>query len=71
MSEPIRDDEKALWARVEAGELPRYAGQALGIPSKRVAYLCEKWSRQGRYNYGVSVDMGWPEVTPTDREEQA
>lgn len=59
MSGEVRADERALWERVYAGERPRYAGQELGIPSKRVAYLCEKWARQGKYDWGVCIDLGW------------
>lgn len=59
---PTRPDEEALWAAFGATaehRTPREAGQALGIPTKRVAYLCEKWAQQGRYDYGVIVDLGW------------
>ena len=56
----MRNDEKALWEAVLAGEKPRDAGPRLGIPYKRVLYLCEKWSKQRKYEYGVSADLGWP-----------
>ena len=59
-----RQDERELWAAFGDGtpnSTPREAGFALGIPSKRVAYLCLKWSRQRRYDYGVTVDLGWKE----------
>ena len=54
-----KPDELALWAALEAGEWPRDAGHRLGIPPRRVNYLCEKWSRQGIYDYGVVCDLGW------------
>jgi hypothetical protein len=57
---PIGDDEAQLWERVLARERPRDAGAELGIHPKRVIALCLKWSRQGRYDYGVAADMGWP-----------
>lgn len=31
----------------------------LGIPWKRGAYLCQKWTDKGWYDYGVAVDLGW------------
>ncbi len=55
----MKPDEVALWARVLAGETPRLAGEALSIPPKRVDFLCGKWARQGIYDYGVCVDLGW------------
>lgn len=64
-----KPDEMALWAALVAGEWPRTAGPRLGIPSRRVWYLCEKWARQGIYDYGVSCDLGWinqhPDFPPT------
>ncbi len=54
-----RDDEKALWAALLTGEQPRYAGRRLGVPPRRVEYLCEKWARKGAYEYGVVHDLGW------------
>lgn len=56
----VRADEVTLWAAVKSGEPPRDAGRRLGVPPNRVRYLCEKWSRQGVYDYGVTVDLGWP-----------
>lgn len=56
---PVKPDERALYARVRAGEKPRYAGEALGMPPKRVEYLCDKWGRKGWYDSGVSEDLGW------------
>ena len=59
-----RQDEIELWSAFGDGtthSTPRGAGIALGIPSKRVNYLCEKWARQRRYDYGVCVDLGWKE----------
>lgn len=53
-------DEQALWARLLTGEKPRYAGSALGIPPRRIRYLCEKWARRGLYDWRVVVDLGWP-----------
>lgn len=59
MNMPVRSDEIALWAALEAGEWPRDAGPRLGIPPNRVRYLCEKWARQGKYEWGTYVTLGW------------
>ena len=56
----VKPDELALWEAVMAGEFPRDAGRRLGIPPKRVIRLCEKWTDRGDYDYGTSVDLGWP-----------
>lgn len=60
-----REDEDRLWAAVLAGATPRDAGIELGMPWKRITYLCGKWAKQGRYEYGVTIDLGWP--TPKGR----
>lgn len=51
-----------MWAAVMGGEKPRDAGTRLGIHPKRVYSLCLKWASQGKYEYGVCVDLGWPIV---------
>ena len=59
-----RQDEIQLWDAFGDGaahQWPRDAGIALGIHRKRVDYLCLKWLKQRRYNYGVTVDLGWKE----------
>lgn len=57
-------DERALWNLVVVSDLtPRAAGKLLDVHTKRVAYLCKKWARAGIYDYGVTVDLGWP-TTP-------
>jgi hypothetical protein len=62
MISSVKDDEKELWEAFPLQfQYPRDAGLALGIPSKRVLYLCEKWSRQKRYEYGTVADLGWKE----------
>lgn len=60
----MKPDELALWEAAVAGEWPRIAGLRLGIHPKRIIYLCEKWARQGRYDFGVSPDLGWTEPQP-------
>ena len=32
------------------------------VNKKRLWCLLEKWSKQGFYNYGVSLDLGWFEI---------
>ena len=55
-----RPDEIALWDSFPVPfEFPRDAAAALGMPPRRLYYLCVKWSNQGIYDYGVSADMGW------------
>lgn len=41
------------------GLLPRDVINEYPINHKRAWYLLEKWSRQGKYEYGVSLDTGW------------
>ena len=55
----MKPDELALWEALLAGESPRDAGERLGVPPKRVLYLCHKWADQGDYDYGVAADLGW------------
>ena len=59
MTMPKMNDEIALWNSFGGGVSPRQAGQELGINHKRIDYLCAKWSKQGIYDYGVCVDLGW------------
>lgn len=59
-TDAIKADEVALWREVVTGSAPRDAGKRLGIPAMRVITLCEKWGRQGKYQWGVSADLGWP-----------
>jgi hypothetical protein len=56
-----KDDETLLWESFpdSIAQTPRDAGKILGIPAKRVCYLCSKWEKKGLYEYGVSIDLGW------------
>lgn len=57
---PPRQDETDLWMLVhDCGVKPRNGARIMGMHPKRLLYLCEKWSRQGKYDYGVSADLGW------------
>lgn len=57
----MKQDEKALWEMFgnKSFPTPREAARHLGIPSKRVDYLCRKWGKQNLYDWGTSVDLGW------------
>lgn len=60
----MKDDEAQLWQAFGSHAkytTPREAGKSLGIPTKRVEYLCRKWARNKIYNYGTTIDMGWKE----------
>lgn len=62
MNMPKRDDEIALWNAFGDGkefERVRDAGIALGIPPRRVYYLCCKWAEKGLYDWGTWHDLGW------------
>lgn len=64
MNMPKRADEVELWNSFGCGtphEWPRDAAAAMGMPWRRLQYLCEKWASQGVYDYGTSCDMGWKE----------
>jgi len=71
----MKQDEKLLLkALLEIPDDARYPykfardlGLELGLHWKRTAYLCEKWTRKGWWEYGVSVDLGW--FTPEGRRD--
>lgn len=62
-----KPDEIALFALmraspgvlVDAGFPCEVAGDALGIPRKRVYSLLDKWADCGWWDYGVSLRSGW------------
>lgn len=61
---PPGKDETDLWMLVsEYDTKPRYGAAIMGMHPRRLEYLCHKWARQGRYDYGTVHDLGWP-VTP-------
>lgn len=59
MNTPIGKDEADAIQAMLAGGNPRDIAKDLGIPLKRMAYLCAKWSRQGWYEWGVNILRGW------------
>lgn len=74
MSTPIRPDEAELWQLVlrhctvqpgpHTGVSPRdlLVDEMIDIAPKRAWYLYEKWSDQGLYEWGVTIDLGWVEA---------
>lgn len=61
----VKEDEKILLAAIrKAGEFKqfpyvRFIVHDLGMSEKRAAYILEKWSGRGEYEYGVNVLAGW------------
>lgn len=59
----MKDDERMLMERIRTyrdTRAPiRAIAEGLGIPSRRAAYICDKWTRKGWYDYGVNVLAGW------------
>ena len=61
----MKADEKLLYDtikdRTTKDDFPhaREVAKELGINEKRAAYLFEKWTDKGIYNYGVSPMAGW------------
>ena len=56
--------ESRLWTAIKAGASPRDFIDFLlhegDLTSSKPAHATlEKWSRQGCYNYGVALDLGW------------
>jgi hypothetical protein len=60
LSHGAKEDEQSLWSLFpEPYQYPRGAAEAIGMTPRRLLYLCEKWARQRRYEYGCVADMGW------------
>jgi hypothetical protein len=61
----MKQDEQRLLSelhsRAEKGEQAyvREIVRELKIPEKRAAYICEKWTSKGWYDYGAHVLAGW------------
>jgi len=66
MGQRLKDDEKALLATFskahEQGVMMRQLGQAIGMPEKRMQFICYKWGDKDIYDWGVCWDLGW--LTP-------
>ena len=58
-----KPDERLLLKTLQSRDRPyvREVVAELGINPKRAAYICEKWTTRGWYNYGVNVLAGWLE----------
>ncbi len=64
MSQPIRHDEVALRLAVmrnedKAHNRDGFIHRHMHIPEKRAAWLFEKWSLKGWWDWGVSPRTGW------------
>jgi len=58
----MKSDEAALLLALQESKEQCYVRQLvrdLQIPEKRAAYICDKWTAKGWYDYGVSVLAGW------------
>jgi hypothetical protein len=61
----MKNDEQellnAIHDKARTGENPYVRGivRELGMNEKRAAYICEKWTKKGWYDWGVSVLAGW------------
>jgi hypothetical protein len=58
----MKPDEAALLLALQESKEQCYVRNLvrdLQIPEKRAAYICDKWSGKGWYDYGVSVLAGW------------
>ena len=66
----MKDDEKRLLLELQRlcsgatldSPYVREVVRELGINENRAAYICEKWTVKGWYDYGVNVLAGW--LTP-------
>ena len=49
------------WTGLTSSTMPyvREIVRELGINENRAAYICEKWTERGYYEYGVNVLAGW------------
>lgn len=62
----MKNDEREFlqWLQKRTLEDPNqpYVRQLIldmGMNEKRAAYICEKWTNKGWYDYGVNVLAGW------------
>ncbi len=57
----MRKSEEEMFYRLiqVTGKTPQELIEMLPINHKRAWYLLSKWADQGKYEYGVSLDLGW------------
>lgn len=56
----MKEDERTLMkALATEGRHTRDVVDDLGMNHKRAAYILEKWTDKGWWDYGVSVMAGW------------
>lgn len=53
------EEEMFYFLIANTGKTPREIINTFPINHKRAWYLLEKWCRQDKYEYGVSLDLGW------------
>lgn len=57
-----KSEEEMFYQMIRlTGKTPRELINILPIKYKRAWYILGKWSSQGKYDYGVSLDLGWLE----------
>ena len=58
-----KPDERLLLLTLQSRDRPhvREVVEELGIDENRAAYICQKWTERGWYNYGANVLAGWLE----------
>ena len=54
-----KNEEELLRLLILAGIGGRFIAENTNIPPKRIAYILDKWSGQGKYEWGVNVMRGW------------
>jgi hypothetical protein len=55
-----KSEEEMFYQLIKlTGKKPRELINELPINHKRAWYILEKWCRQGKYDYGVTLDLGW------------
>lgn len=57
----LRKSEEEMFYQLlkVTGKTPRELINELPINHKRAWYILEKWADQGKYEYGVTLDLGW------------
>lgn len=68
----MKPDEIAFFQKVHLGNVgttPRMIAEDMGMNANRAAYLCDKWTGRGWYEYGVNVLCGW--LTDAGHEKAA
>ncbi|MGG0308344.1 hypothetical protein ABEY43_06980 [Priestia megaterium] len=55
-----KSEEEMFYQLIKlSGKTPRELINSLPINHKRAWYILSKWSGQGKYDYGVNLELGW------------